>query len=44
MMVYAEFLGEKHYRVVMPEANKCLSVVKDNDFDIILDTHLSGGI
>jgi hypothetical protein len=29
---------------VMPEANQCLSVVKDNDFDIILDTHLSGGI
>jgi hypothetical protein len=30
--------------VVVHEANECLSVVKDNDFDIILDTHLSGGI
>ena len=31
--------------VVTPEGNECLSVAKENDFDIIiLDTHLSGSI
>ena len=31
--------------VVTPEGNECLSVVIENDFDIIiLDTHLSGNI
>lgn len=46
MMLYVEFLAERNITTVaVPEGNECLSVVKENDFDIIiLDTHLSGSI
>ena len=46
MMLYVEFFaGRNITAVVVPEGNECLSVVKENDFDIIiLDTHLSGSI
>lgn len=46
MMLYVEFLAERNIpTVAVPEGNECLSVVKENDFDIIiLDTHLSGSI
>ena len=46
MMLYVEFFAERNITaVVVPEGNECLSVVKENDFDIIiLDTHLSGSI
>ena len=46
MMLYVEFFAERNITaVVTPEGNECLSVVIENDFDIIiLDTHLSGNI
>lgn len=46
MILYTEFLGERDIDVVVAsKGNECLSLVKENDFDIIiLDTHLSGNI
>ena len=46
MNLYTEFLGERDIDVVVAsKGNECLSLVKENDFDIIiLDTHLSGNI
>ncbi len=46
MILYTEFLGKNDIDVVVAsEGNECLSLVKENDFDIIiLDTHLSGNI
>lgn len=46
MILYTEFLGESDIDVVVASrGNECLSLVKENDFDIIiLDTHLSGNI
>ena len=46
MILYTEFLGERDIDVVVvSKGNECLSLVKENDFDIIiLDTHLSGNI
>jgi CheY-like chemotaxis protein len=46
MILYTEFLGERDIDVVVAsEGNECLSLVKENVFDIIiLDTHLSGNI
>ena len=46
MMLYVEFFAERNITaVVTPEGNECLSVAKENNFDIIiLDTHLSGSI
>jgi len=46
MILYREFLGERDIDVVVvSKGNECLSLVKENDFDIIiLDTHLSGNI
>lgn len=46
MILYTEFLGKNDIDVVVAsEGNECLSLVKKNDFDIIiLDTHLSGNI
>ena len=46
MILYTEFLGERDIDVfVASEGNECLSLVKENVFDIIiLDTHLSGNI
>ena len=46
MILYREFLGERDIDVVVAsEGNECLSLVKENVFDIIiLDTHLSGNI
>lgn len=46
MILYTEFLGRNDIDVIVAsEGNECLSLVKENDFDIIiLDTHLSGNI
>ncbi len=46
MILYTEFLGKNDIDVVVTsEGNECLSLVKQNVFDIvILDTHLSGTI
>lgn len=46
MILYTEFLGKNDIDVVVAsEGNECLSLVKENVFDIIiLDTHLSGNI
>jgi CheY-like chemotaxis protein len=46
MILYTEFLGKNDIdAVVTSEGNECLSLVKQNVFDIvILDTHLSGTI
>ena len=46
MILYTEFLGKNDIDVVVvSEGNECLSLVKANNFDIIiLDTHLSGNI
>ena len=46
MTLYTEFLGKNDIDVVVAsEGNECLSLVKENVFDIIiLDTHLSGNI
>ncbi len=46
LTLYTEFLGMHDIDVVVTsEANECLSLVKANDFDIIiLDTHLSGNM
>jgi CheY-like chemotaxis protein len=46
MILYTEFLGERDIDVIVAsEGNECLSLVKENVFDIIiLDTHLSGNI
>jgi CheY-like chemotaxis protein len=46
MILYTEFLGERDIDVVVvSKGNECLSLVKENDFHIIiLDTHLSGNI
>ena len=45
-ILYTEFLGKNDIDVIVTsEANECLSLVKENVFDIvILDTHLSGNI
>jgi DNA-binding response OmpR family regulator len=46
MTLYTEFLADREIDVVVvSEGNECLSLVKANDFDIIiLDTHLSGNM
>jgi CheY-like chemotaxis protein len=46
MILYTEFLGKNDIDVVVTsEGNECLSLVKQDVFDIvILDTHLSGSI
>jgi CheY-like chemotaxis protein len=46
MILYTEFLGKNDIDVVVTsEGNECLSLLKQNVFDIvILDTHLSGTI
>jgi len=46
MILYTEFLGKNDIdAAVTSEGNECLSLVKQNVFDIvILDTHLSGTI